>query len=86
MNGKVGKMHMGKEPKKKTVSVKGVFPAANASRGRFLLTWVVRRPPGWALPCESELGWQRQVRWHFGREKSTSRDRETDKHSLWLGH
>lgn len=57
-----------------------------AVRGRFQLAMVVWRPPGWALPCESELGWHRQERWHFGREKSTGRDREAGKHSLCLGH
>lgn len=50
------------------------------------MAWVVWKPPGWALPCESELGWHRQVRWHFGREKSTGRDGKTGKHSLCLEH
>lgn len=50
----------------------------NASRGRFLLTWVVRSPPGWALPCESP-GLAQASEVALGKEKSTTRDREGDR-------
>jgi hypothetical protein len=51
LNGKVGEIRVGKEPQTGETG-KGEFPALNALRGRFQLAWVVRWPPGWALPAQ----------------------------------
>lgn len=88
LNGKVGETSVGKCTKTGETG-KDEFPTLNLLRGRFQLAWVVKWPPGWALPGQLwwiTLGWHRQARLHFGRESSTGRDGESRRHGLRLGH